>query len=1764
MIVYTKEGLIRVEADESSDSEVLFQISNEEYASAKFELNSWIPFDTGDYVNLFNNRYTLLDKPAPIVVNGTNKYSYTLKFESPRAFLDKVNFELFDDTSLLVINSYDAKTIYCKGSVVLASTNLVWRFIYDTPTVGSALTEGAYWTQVPSYSSGSYVKGNYVHILNVVYLCLKNTSIAPVEGEFWTVVNTAPAFDFTSILTPRGYAELLVSNMNRARPNQTWVVGSCIASNPLSQAFSNVTCLGALTSVCNLFQTEHWIDMDGDNFRININKLAYIAPKIIQDPQVLNYTNTDTLILEQGNGLTSITKQEVSGTSKITRLVALGSTSNLYGTYRNGSNRLMLPNRYYLDSLNIDTQNPLEGVVTLDDIKPELHHATEDYNPSTAYNAGSQVLDSSGRSFDCIAPCMGIAPLVGSNWKLSEGTITTFVSQYKFIDANLTFNPLDPKYIMSDGTIPKVSFLTGNMAGYQFPITNALSLGVNLGYEITIGQIQDSTDSVLPSAVYGMNQFDQYVLLDLYMPQSYVQKAESRLLDKATEYLAQYSLDQNQYDCPIDEVWATNNSIGFIKGQIVHIHNEKLGLDVDYRIITLKRNITSPYKQNITISQLPYVQSSYQALKNDVTNNSTYLEQSGVTSPMFKTRTFRGAQEAIDMAFNPDGDFYTEKIQPLTVQTASLLAGTATQQFTVAGIKFSSVPKTPNYIAWTAGSITDTKMQVASRTWSVAGGNSLTAPWGPITDSTIAYYCYLRCPVNTALTSGDIIFSQTQYKTVGTDGYYYFLVGTLGVVVDNMRQFYTSYGFTFINGNTITTGKIQGNGASFNLDTGEIKGNISFMAGDTYTDVGTGIAAAQAAAESEAVRLAGLAQIAAINAAAEDATAKANAAHDLAVSASETAAQAKADLAETNAKAHADGIVTAEEQRAIDDATTKANNAQAAAIAAAAEDATAKANAASAFAYANAQTYVNTIKSDLQSQIDGNITSFFYDYEPTLDNVPASNWSPDTVRDLHLGDLFYWTSKGYAYRYQKVGVIYSWTLIKDSDVTKALSDAATAQTIANGKRTTFSVQPFTPYLVADLWLNNGDLFSCNTARSSGAFVSSDWSKGVKYTDDTAVNNLQIGGRNLVLGSAIFFGWSGSGFNVIGNEISSVFNGVDNYLSSSATPIASGQIYTASFSAKIVGVNNTTIGFLLNGQRQDKTITNTYLRYSITVTANSSTGTIIFGTNAQNVAGTTLYIKDIKLELGSKATDWTPAPEDVQSQIDASNALLSDIANDNKLTPSEKQSTLKEWQLIMNEYSTNLAQAVYVGIDDGYDEYNDYVNAYSLLSAYITPLLLSLTTTSDIVGTTFRNNFNSYYLQKVKLLNSISTTINSNAITGVNIATETKNKVIGKNLIVSSLINQDSNSYGFAVRSVNLIGGQKYCLSANGNSANALNGKVLWVILYNPDWSFQQLLTFNSATTLTEFLVFIAPSTGTFSITSYYADSNDPRTGSVHLNWYKLEVGSYPTEWLEAPEDTQAKIDALAYLKAAYTGSTEITGGVVAANITLLKTLAGIITGGFSGLANDNMGFWTGGTYAEAIAGIAKTLLRKDGSGSLATGAISWSADGAGQLGNNSITWDSLRRLIINMTNFSIDIDGNVSVFGNLIQKSISFLISSLSISLSVTNYSYIIQRVYGYHASNASLYLSFPTGLINGTRFSMYINNRIVTSPTNVDVTSLLMISSNFNLIYKGDSGSGAQGSVIIPARSMAVLEGFYVSDSLGSGTNTPAFIIGTRTIMTF
>lgn len=149
--------------------------------------------------------------------------------------------------------------------------------------------------------------------------------------------------------------------------------------------------------------------------------------------------------------------------------------------------------------------------------------------------------------------------------------------------------------------------------------------------------------------------------------------------------------------------------------------------------------------------------------------------------------------------------------------------------------------------------------------------------------------------------------------------------------------------------------------------------------------------------------------------------------------------------------------------------------------------------------------------AELQSQIDGQIETWFYDHEPSLQNEPAVNWTTNEQRKDHEGDLFFWKSTGYSYRFLQDGAVWKWQIVQDTDISKALAAAEKAQDTADHKRRVFVVTPQPPYDIGDLWVqgDDGDIMRCCVARSeSASFSASDWEKASKYTDDTRANEVQ--------------------------------------------------------------------------------------------------------------------------------------------------------------------------------------------------------------------------------------------------------------------------------------------------------------------------------------------------------------------------------------------------------------------------------------------------------------------------------------------------------------------------------------------------------------------------------------------------------------------------------------------------------------------------------
>ncbi len=151
---------------------------------------------------------------------------------------------------------------------------------------------------------------------------------------------------------------------------------------------------------------------------------------------------------------------------------------------------------------------------------------------------------------------------------------------------------------------------------------------------------------------------------------------------------------------------------------------------------------------------------------------------------------------------------------------------------------------------------------------------------------------------------------------------------------------------------------------------------------------------------------------------------------------------------------------------------------------------------------------------ELKSDIDGNITTWFYSGVPTLSNLPASEWTTDELKTAHTGDLYYDQNTGYAYRFVLCETGYEWVELLDNDVAEALAIANKALDTADSKRRVFVSTPYPPYENGDLWWKDQEIWICQISKAEGeTYADGDFIHNLKYTDDTLAtqvgDNLEV-------------------------------------------------------------------------------------------------------------------------------------------------------------------------------------------------------------------------------------------------------------------------------------------------------------------------------------------------------------------------------------------------------------------------------------------------------------------------------------------------------------------------------------------------------------------------------------------------------------------------------------------------------------------------------
>ena len=586
----------------------------------------------------------------------------------------------------------------------------------------------------------------------------------------------------------------ILINTNLARGNSEWILGTYPQeSETKTLSFPDSNCLNALQKLCSEFNVEFEIVRDG------ITRVLNIKTKIGDEfPFPFHYGRT--------GGLYNIDRKNNNNKNVISRLYAFGSTQNIPSRYR--YKRLCLPGKeknqsFIEDDENVQRFGHRENVHNFDDIKPE--------------RVGT------------------VAVVSGSILKFTDSTM---------FDLNEKTADGSTKWLIP-GAAAKIEFTTGNLAGYSFDVNNY----VHSTHTFTINSFTDENGAVFPnpdSAAFQFADGDKYIITDIVLPDSYIADAENRLAAKAREYYDEYCKPHVDYSIQVDWMLLkrilndSESNAGitniFNAGDQIHVIDDDLGIDEKIRIRQFSRDVLNPYSYTLTLSNDVTV-TNLQRVIGDLTNINQVIQMNNLNDGARAKRNWKTTQEVLNAVFDAEGDYYTEKIKPNSIETQMLAVGARPQQYMIKGALIqANYGGDPNAIHVNSGVLEHYTIDPsgAVKTWQLSDTDVSGL------DPSATYYIYAKCDKNGD--GGQIIFSDVQHSADGDSQYYYFVAGVLSTMMSEgaddpiknpnaSRQVSLTYGSTTINGRFINTGRIQSadGGTYFDMDKGEIGGNIDFQ-----------------------------------------------------------------------------------------------------------------------------------------------------------------------------------------------------------------------------------------------------------------------------------------------------------------------------------------------------------------------------------------------------------------------------------------------------------------------------------------------------------------------------------------------------------------------------------------------------------------------------------------------------------------------------------------------------------------------------------------------------------------------------------------------------------------------------------------------------------------------------------------------------------------------------------------------------------------------
>lgn len=633
-------------------------------------------------------------------------------------------------------------------------------------------------------------------------------------------------FDLT--YTIKEFVQVLIYNLERDYPG-VWKFDddNCPETEAKTIQFSGVNCLQALQTLCNSeqFNLEFQITQDNGIRTIHIGKFG----KRINPP-----SGADFFEWGKGNGLYNLKEQKIDDKAIITRLWAEGGTTNIRSNYRDYSERLQLP---YPQRKNQYEHTLSDGTVVK--VGTETIGIADD---AKRYIEDAELRDKIGseedvKTYDNIYPTR-------------TGTVTAVVADdiCAFIDDTMDFdlNKKDDKgtVYLVDGTSAKITFTSGRLAGQQF------ELEAKGGYnhetkKFRIIPFTDNRGLTIPSTetqdAYKIEVGNTYKITDIYLPESYEQKAEEALWYAAMEDFKTATQAKAQYTLTLDRLYFlqelsrdTDTSV-FEVGDYVPVKDTRFGIEKQMRIQKVTRNLLLEQDYQITLADTTAVSIQTQTVLT-VIEHENIINNNRLRDLNKARRGWRTTEDLRNMVYDTDGYFDTDNIKPNSIDTNMLTVGAKSQQFVLSGcVLQANFGGNPNMFVATAGILSHLTIDNDKiRNWQMNEASFKL-------QSTGGYYLFAKCSKSGENGVWYLTQEQLKFEPTSDPNNYYFQVGIVSSLYadDNFRDFQTTYGFTRINGNTITTGRIITSDGECYLD---LDGN-KFRIGDSASSIDWNVSA---------------------------------------------------------------------------------------------------------------------------------------------------------------------------------------------------------------------------------------------------------------------------------------------------------------------------------------------------------------------------------------------------------------------------------------------------------------------------------------------------------------------------------------------------------------------------------------------------------------------------------------------------------------------------------------------------------------------------------------------------------------------------------------------------------------------------------------------------------------------------------------------------------------------------------------------------------